>query len=310
MKKTLIAAAVAASFAAPAMADTTLYGQVRMSVDTGDTTDMGVTDRTQRFGMKGSEDLGNGLSAIYKMEFNAGNDVNSNVQRRDLFVGLKGGFGTAIIGDHSTPEKLGMLAGRNFEDTIADRNNIMGVGQTTTESSYADDVVAYISPTVNGFHAAVAVVSANSATNNSAARSAVAVYENGPLTLTAGMTTFDDRSEGDSRSVSAKYTMGDLTVAGTYQKVKDDAATTAIEDTNYMVDVAYNMGGNNTLLAGYGKNNDKMSANLDKVETTLGVKHAFSKRTHALVLWHDQDFKGGSTTADASDFSLQLNHSF
>jgi predicted porin len=76
MKKTLIAAAVAAAVAAPAAnAGVVLYGKIHVSIDyldaetsarcSGDGTTPGggfnVCDRTSRIGFKGSEDLGNGL---------------------------------------------------------------------------------------------------------------------------------------------------------------------------------------------------------------------------------------------------------
>ena len=81
MKKTLIALAVAGVVAAPAAFAATsnvdVYGVMSFSVDrantddstTFDDTDM-VTgrDNVSRIGLKGSEDLGGGLSAIWQVE--------------------------------------------------------------------------------------------------------------------------------------------------------------------------------------------------------------------------------------------------
>jgi predicted porin len=81
MKKNIIALAIASAVAAPvAFADApTVYGKVNMAIDSTDVeaanstvdADSGtqVNSRASRVGIKGSEDLGNGLKAIYKLEF-------------------------------------------------------------------------------------------------------------------------------------------------------------------------------------------------------------------------------------------------
>ncbi|HHT00545.1 MAG TPA: porin, partial [Thiomicrospira sp.] len=71
MKKNIIALAVAAAFAAPvAMADApTVYGKLNLNVSSITDKGNGVNDVASRVGIKGSEDLGDGLKAIYKMEF-------------------------------------------------------------------------------------------------------------------------------------------------------------------------------------------------------------------------------------------------
>ena len=110
MKKSLIAvAALAAVGAASAQSSVTLYGVV----DTGygvvqtKTEQGGVTTKTRttglmsgnlsgsRWGLKGQEDLGNGLSAVFNVEtgFNSvKGDFTDGFNRRSV-VGLKGSFG-------------------------------------------------------------------------------------------------------------------------------------------------------------------------------------------------------------------------
>ena len=79
MKKSLIALAVAATLVAPvAMADTsnvTVYGTAHMSIDrvkdgvtpTSSNTNQ-LSSRESNIGFKGSEDLSNGLSAVFQVE--------------------------------------------------------------------------------------------------------------------------------------------------------------------------------------------------------------------------------------------------
>ena len=83
MNKTLIAMAVAGLMAAPmaAQADATVYGKIHVSIDSGDTGGQDLApdnasglywqSNSGRVGVKGSEDLGGGLSAIWQFESNA-----------------------------------------------------------------------------------------------------------------------------------------------------------------------------------------------------------------------------------------------
>ncbi len=76
MKKSILAIAVAATMAAPAaMAAPTVYGNVHLSLNAADNDVVGaknnltMSSNTSSIGVKGSEDLGDGLKAIYKIEF-------------------------------------------------------------------------------------------------------------------------------------------------------------------------------------------------------------------------------------------------
>ena len=147
MKKSLVALAVLGSFAGVASAATsvTLYGQVEAEyydlfgkgeLANGATADVaGLTAvqaavkkntlataqgllshslsqkprRTDYIGVKGEEDLGNGLSAIFKLEGNIGVDVGSaNLFNRETTVGLKGAFGEVKVGRAKSQTELTM----------------------------------------------------------------------------------------------------------------------------------------------------------------------------------------------------------
>ena len=112
MKKTLVVAAVSASFAvaAHAQSSVTLYGVI----DAGLTYTSNVGGKSDwqqgsggieqsRFGLKGSEDLGNGLKAIFTLEsgfnLNNGRFANNNgMFNRQSFVGLSSNYGTVTLG--------------------------------------------------------------------------------------------------------------------------------------------------------------------------------------------------------------------
>ena len=131
MKKSILAIAVAATMAAStaAVAAPTVYGNVNLSIDAYDNDVVGADNNiamhsnTSAIGVKGSEDLGDGLKAIYKVEFqinllgppvpepdaawgtNLSPEGTGALTGRDQFIGLKGGWGTLKLGAYSSNYK-------------------------------------------------------------------------------------------------------------------------------------------------------------------------------------------------------------
>jgi len=154
--------------------------------------------RANRLGVKGSEDLGGGLKAIYQIEIGINpNDTNNNLVNgadtfyyRNTFVGLAGGWGTALMGRHDTPLKISTGKLDLFADTLADMNATVGF-----QDLRVDNVVAYISPSFSGFTFAGAVVPAGGSTalgalnsesdSISGAWSLAGIYSNGPFYASA-----------------------------------------------------------------------------------------------------------------------------
>lgn len=112
MKKTLVVAAVSASFAvaAHAQSSVTLYGVIDAGLTYTSNVrgssnweqNSGAVDQS-RFGLRGSEDLGNGLKAIFNLEsgFNLNNGRyanNGNEFNRQSYVGLSSNYGTVTLG--------------------------------------------------------------------------------------------------------------------------------------------------------------------------------------------------------------------
>jgi len=128
MKKHLLAIAITAglvsSFAANA--DAKFYGNVHVSIDSQDSKDnLDMNSNTSSVGFKGKEDLGGGMSALFKVEFQvdpternkasvAAQDAGAatvaqkkgtGIVDRDQWVGLKGGMGTVKFGTMSNNYK-------------------------------------------------------------------------------------------------------------------------------------------------------------------------------------------------------------
>jgi predicted porin len=329
MKKTLIALAVASAVAAPvafaATSNVDVYGTVRMSVDSVDTAvaandNFRVTDRVSRIGFKGSEDLGGGLKAIWQIEQQmdaaaaplVGGAAFGGSGLRNTFVGVSGGFGTALVGRHDAPYKLGGSADL-FGDTAADSQSggaggIIGNGNFDLRVS---GTIAYVSPTWSGFHFAVATVPGETAIADGLmdAYSLVGVYANGPLKATLSYQMHDKdilaaAADESAWKANVGYKMGDLSFGATYEKQDNVAGTAGRDKDAWLVSAAYAMGPI-TLKAQFGDRDDDVNAN-DLDRWTIGADYALSKRTGVYALYNADDANG----VDTDTFSVGINHSF
>lgn len=124
MKKTLIALAVASVAATPVMADKgpQVFGEMKYEAGTYDgSAEHSV--RGTRFGVKGSSDLGNGLTGKYIIMGNIGSKPGGSLGlNENNYVALAGGFGEVRFGRADTPMKEAVKPFRAFTDTIVDND--------------------------------------------------------------------------------------------------------------------------------------------------------------------------------------------
>ena len=174
MKKSLIALTLAALPVA-AMADVTLYGQIKAGVEVskvklGEKTTEGlvaqgvkatrssktateIADFGSRIGFKGHEHLGNNLNAIWQVEqktsIAGGNKEWAN---RESFIGLEGGFGKVRAGNLDSTVK-------NTSDNVDQWESSNGALNlsvfTRVDDSKRAVSVRYDSPVFSGFSASV-----------------------------------------------------------------------------------------------------------------------------------------------------------
>src|SRR5579871_3064340 len=194
MNKKLLAAAVASAFAAAAFAQTAnnvvLYGRLNVGLDNAKATgsyfnDSAVAggpghsldwkdrnrvwDTGSRLGVRGTEDLGNGLRAIFQIEsgLNANNGQSASeanqyntsagtLASRPSWVGLEGGWGRVQFGRQDIYWGGGTIeqVGANYVNTDIPwlTNNSGRVSAGTARQS---NVVSYTSPTVGGANVSV-----------------------------------------------------------------------------------------------------------------------------------------------------------
>ena len=173
--KTLVAAAVAAMLAVPAShaaiddagmqytsAAEGFYGSLRMdfsSSDKGtpgaaDTDSAGLDVSASRLGVRGTVDLGGGLSAGYNYEFAVNGDNGAAIGTTRLHnVGLSGGFGSVLVGTQWALDY-------NYVWVKTDVMNVRSgwFAYNANRAGRQSNAITYTSPDFNGFNFGLSAV--------------------------------------------------------------------------------------------------------------------------------------------------------
>ena len=162
MKKTLLSLAITAGMtvSGAALADATVYGNLHLSIDSPDnegssTDSMTMNNQTSAIGVKGSEDLGDGMKAFFKAEFQIDPSTSSSLTGRDQYIGLKGGMGTVKFGSMSSNWKQkGGSVDPMYRTTLEGRGGMQMQsalhGGNGPANGRMDDLVQYSSPKMGG----------------------------------------------------------------------------------------------------------------------------------------------------------------
>lgn len=313
MKNKVLAISLFAAFTGNAVAQSsvTMYG----IVDAGIVHESGgragsVTKLTSgigsqsRFGFRGREDLGGGLSAIFNLEGGTTIDNGASTQGGLLFgrtalVGMEGGFGSIAMGRFFTPYFVTLsFVADPFATGFAGAatNLIPGLGLRNSNT------VKYTSPVFGGFSGELAYTFGEIAGDNSAQRAigAALAYKAGPLHVRIGHQNKNNDTAVLTGTSSAKNTMlaanYDFGIAKAYlgygvNKGLNSAPlasanplgssilpTASTDSDNLLIGAALPMGAN-TVLASYIRKNDKTALNQDADQVAVGYLHALSKRT-------------------------------
>jgi predicted porin len=319
MKKHLIALAVASTLVVPfAQAETSnvvVYGTLSLSADNvkglsaGGTSQGGnlvesrnrISSNNSFFGFKGTEDLGEGLSAVWQLEnaiaFDRQNIDNLRVtaapndytlgrsgvnSRRNTFAGLSDKtFGTLTFGLQDTPLKNSLAPIVLFAQTLADYRAVFSTGVSTTR---AENSALYVSPNLNGFVAKAMYAAGNEGGNGAFEDpylyAASASYTDGPLyavlayeynkmvssATTAPVTLGGEISTRKTTRAGVGYTFGDLKLGLALEVNANDVASVSVLDAKGVyISGLYKMG-QSSLKAAYSYRSDNQANN--GVDTT------------------------------------------
>ena len=359
MQKKIIALAVAAlaSTAAFAQTNVTIYGIADASISA--TSNLGAnggqtgfkvnsgTLSTSRIGFKGVEDLGNGLKALFVLEYGLGIDVSqgigynasaSSAYARQQFVGLTGGFGTAVAGHLQTTgfdftaattalagsTSLGAInVAANGNGGLINGNNLIAA----LGGGRQDNAVAYISPSFGGVSFAYnhARVTEKALTNDmsDAHGDLVSVsYDNGPITAGAIYTKVTNpqtvaKDNLKEFGLRAGYDFGVAKLQASFQEAKQDGLSG--NDKLWGVSLSAPIGAKVGVIAEFAQNRIGTTPGKDNVNVgTLATTYALSKRTTAYAGFvakrASNDTTRNTTTnpylTDTNTYAVGLRHAF
>lgn len=241
MKKTLVALAVLGSFSIPAFAQSsvTLYGLIDVGygiTNGGDAEgnpgrdgkfqQLGSARWTSRWGMKGSEDLGNGMKVLFNLEaaFDPETGSDKGGFNRKAYVGLSGGFGTVLAGRQSAliDDTISTFSITGDPNTTAPTYNT-GIGSGQRYSNY-DSALTYLSPEFGGFSFGVQYIAKNdlaSAGNQGAGGDknlfALALnYNYNKFSIGASVETKPYSGASAAWGIGASYDFGSFLISGGY----------------------------------------------------------------------------------------------
>ena len=312
-----------AGMAGVAGADVKLYGQLDVSVDSvdrdnvGDSSDINLGSNTSAIGVKGSEDLGNGLNAFFKVEYQTDmvNDKNGDGWNgRDQYLGMGSRFGRLYGGTMSTAYKSDASAlDPMYRTRIQSRNvglqSLLHSGKGEDGQGRATNTVRYDSPVFfSGLSGSAHYTLDSNANdgNDDNPWGAGARYKRGNIYAFADYITNSRSGDSDAWQFGGKYTWGSANFWGMYEIDGGLISTNTWGTDNngdgadvWTAGASYEIFG--ALLAfsyGQGLDGDAKAGGQDiKTEYNtwrLSGQYAFSKRTKIYGGFSEQDCNRGN----------------
>jgi predicted porin len=297
MKKSLIALAVlAASGASFAQSTVTIYGTIDTavaSIKSGDvTTTKLVTNgvSTSVYGFKGTEDLGGGLKANFKLENSFAVDTGASATAgsafsREAWVGLSGGFGELRLGKVSSAYNDPEGAAAPALGSLA-LSPLFTVFQSDwQENTRPKNTIYYATPAFGGVTGSVSYSlneKTTAATSDGEVVSLGLQYEAGPLYVGAGYQSQkayqgDLAAELSQLNVTYDLTVAKLLFAAGHVSNSNNAVGSASE---WSIGADIPVAANIVLSTGYGSSKTTGSAaDFKHTAFALDGAYVFSKRT-------------------------------
>ncbi|MFZ5723974.1 MAG: porin [Pseudomonadota bacterium] len=327
MNKKLLALAIGAVVSLPAAAlatGPTLYGQIDLSVENvnvdADTSGLTLDDETpsaddswvlrdnaSRLGVRGEVETNvKDLSGIYQAEFGLeADDGTGPFDQRDIFVGLKGGFGTVKMGNFDTPVKEAQGKVDQFNDSTLD------IERYTPGEYRSPDIVQYSSPLIaDMITVTVAANTDEEEPGESAATYASVVYDKDGLYIAAafandslaqdGGVDTAGGSEVDVVRVAAGYSTDSMELGALFQTAE---GPTDEEDTTMVLSGAMKTG-DWKFKAQYGTTEGDLA---DETVTSLavGADYALGKSTTLYILAGREELDEAEDDRGVAGFGLR-----
>lgn len=324
----IAAAALMAAGAAMAQSSVTLYGRVDLSVGnlkdkvkSTSTTQMfqggdgGLT--TSRWGLRGTEDLGGGLKAAFKLENRFDADTGKSQDpyfKGESSLSLIGGFGEVKLGRSTTVYDDVRALGQSrdvFDSAFTASSN--GVFKSGGDyASRFDNKISYYSPNVGGFYVGVDFAFDEKAGVSEDKHALKLGYKQKDFEIALGHQNEKDKKDKYT-VLAAMYDFGSVSLSGSVNQRNGNA--TNGDDTEYALGVTVPVGAW-AFSGGYAYSKTKDSAGGAKNGKAngfaLGVTYSLSKRTRVYAGWRDVEVKNnlGVKTKDERLYAVGVRHDF
>ncbi len=313
----------------------TLYGRLHVHVESvrasgGDKPEVArrtrVTDQASLLGVRGAEKLSRDLKVFYQLE--TGFDPQGgggSFARRNSGIGLRGPWGSVLVGRWDSPYKTANIAVDKFHDVT-----IAGIKSANEDSGNFDNrlqnVLEYWSPSLAGFSARAAVTSNETRTTSLDPRiwAASLAYRKGPYYAFYAHEEHRDLKASTPKetgnAVGGKLRIGPVELGGVWQQYEK---TNLERKRSYLVSVDYHLGKNELIYqyqnaqGGGAPGEEEPDCDVNSV----GYQYNFSKRTFLLALYTRIDNNAtsecrfgaggiGGEGQDSDGVSVGLRHVF
>jgi predicted porin len=332
-----LAAALASGASAFAQSSVTLYGRIDLNLTrtsnktqsslTGPSTSNNQWDMlqtsTSRIGVRGSEDLGGGMAAIFQLESAINADTGAADSRfwgRESWVGLRGGFGTFRMGRTLTPSQR---VASNYDPHGTDGIGSFGSSGLLIGLSALprfQDGLYYETPNLSGFTVFAGVQMDDIADANDDRHKSVRFrYASGPLDASLSIANMGNDDKVNTFGLS--YKLGAFTPMFQYHS----GERAGVDRSVLLIGTLAKLGPGE-LRAAWSKSDDKRDARAavgttpavtpdDRTLFAVGYDYPLSKRTLMYGTFANDSTKretvaGSFTRTRSRGFEAGIRHSF
>jgi len=301
-----IAVALLSSLSLSAFAaDVDVYGKANLSVqlsDEGEGSFTEIKSNASRIGLKGTHDLGDGLTVLYKAEFQVDLDGDSakgdSITDRNQYVGLAGSFGEVLLGKNDTMLKQSQGKVDLFSDLNADIKSLW-----KGENRMAD-TLSYKSPQFNHFQVGVTYI-AEDAVDGEDGVSVAVFYGDAKLKKSTVYAALAHDAEVNGYDITRATVQGKVgaVILGAMVQTQEKVDGSAEMD-GYLVSAKYKM--DKVTFKGQYQVADFKGSD-DKSGITVGADYALAKSTKLYTFYTSFDMDSG---ADQDYLAAGIEYNF
>jgi predicted porin len=295
MKKTILSLAIATALPAFAYAEKVevelpeFYGKINVSVQNtqeGDSSISELVSNASRLGVKGKIDLKHGLQGVYKAEYQTAvddgdnsknNDEDQTFAQRNIYAGVKGGFGQIIVGVFDTPLKKAQNKIDLFNDLEGDIKSAISKSDNREANS-----VQYNTPSLSGLVATVAHIASEDETINDGTSSSL-IYSHNAFYAAVAYDTDVEANNIDVTRLVGQYSIAGITLGGLWETQQQNGDN----KDGWVYSAAYKLTSDVKLKAQYGESDIVKN---DAKTFSLGIDYTLAKGAKAYAFATNEEY--------------------